>query len=65
MKLHDVPNGSKIRVIGGIHTPPASLNINSEDILYFGHLDGMYSYCEDMDGNVVHLVAGAEVEIVQ
>jgi len=30
---------------------------------YFDHLDGMYSYCLDIDGNLVHIAAFQEVEL--
>ena len=64
MKLYDVPRGTKIRVLGEANSPPFAPEINIGDELYFYHTDGMYSYCEDKDGNVVHLVAWAEVEII-
>lgn len=64
MKLHDVPPGTKIRVLDETKTPPASPEIEEQDILFFHHIDGMYSYCEDMEGNVVHLIAWADVEII-
>lgn len=31
------------------------------DVLFFDHIDGMYSYCLDMNNNVVHIQAWAEV----
>jgi len=65
MKLHQVPNNTEIRVIGDIKTPPASLPIKEEDIIFFSHIDGMYSHCNNSKGEVVHLVAWAEVEIVE
>lgn len=65
MKLYDVPRNSKIRVIGGIKTPPSSTQINEDDILEFSHVDGMYSYCKNSKGEVVHLVAWSEVEIIK
>ena len=64
MKLHHVPNGSKVRIISGAKAPPAHRGFVDGEVLQFSHIDGMYSYCEDSDGNVVHLVAWAEVEIV-
>jgi len=36
----------------------------NKEVLFFDHLDGMYSYCKDKNGNVVHLAAWTEVEIV-
>lgn len=31
----------------------------------FHHLDGMYSYCTDLHGNVFHPAAWTDVEIVE
>lgn len=50
MKLYDVPNNTLIKV--------------GETILKFHHLDGMYSFCTTEDGQVAHIFAGQEVEIV-
>lgn len=33
----------------------------TEAVYYFDHVDGMYSYCLDMFGEVVHLVAWMDV----
>jgi hypothetical protein len=64
MKLYEVPNNTKIRVLGDIKTPPSSKPINAEEILFFSHVDGMYSHCIDSKGKTVYLVVWAEVEIV-
>ncbi len=64
MKLYEIPRGSKIRVKSDIKVPPAAPAIEEEQILIFNNIDGMYSHCLDLKGNVVHLVAWAEVEIV-
>jgi hypothetical protein len=65
MELHKVPKGSKIRVIGDIKTPPSSHPIEVDDVLEFSHIDGMYSLCLNSEGEAVHLVAWAEVEIIE
>jgi hypothetical protein len=65
MQLYEVPNGSKIRVLGDIKTPPASTKIEVNDVLEFSHVDGMYSRCKNSEGQEVHLVAWAEVEIIK
>lgn len=36
-----------------------------ENILFFDHIDGIYSFCKDEEGNVVHLSAFTEVEIME
>lgn len=64
MELHKVPNNTRIRVIGEVKVPPSSPAINVGDELNFHHLDGMYSYCTTDEGQVVHLVAWADVEVV-
>lgn len=51
MKLYDVPRNTRIKV--------KDLELN------FHHIDGMYSYCETDDKEVVHLAAWTEVEIVE
>ena len=35
-----------------------------EEIYTFHHIDGMYSYCKDSAGNVVHLPAWSDIEVV-
>ncbi len=63
MKLYEVPRNSKIVVMDNIKTPPASIPIEEGDIFQFHRIDGMYSYCKNENGDVVHLVAWAEVEV--
>lgn len=55
MKMYMTPNRCHIRIIGD----------ESNQIFYFDHLDGLYSYCLDKDQNVVHLHCGTEVEVVR
>lgn len=65
VKLYDVPRNSKIRVIGDIKIPPGAPEIKEGDVLDFKHVDGMYSLCYNKDKQPVHLVAWAEVEVVE
>lgn len=65
MKLYEVPAGSKIRIIGEDKVPPGGKEAKAGVVYKFFNIDGMYSYCTDGNGNVVHLVAWAEVEIVE
>ena len=65
MKLHNVPKGSKIKVIEDIMTPPMALEIQINEELKFLHIDGMYSLCINNKGEYVHLGACTEVEIIQ
>ena len=50
MKLYNVPRNSTIVLKEGIE-------------LKFHHIDGMYSFCTDDDGNVYHIGASEEVEV--
>ena len=50
MKLYQVPCNTRIKLATG------------EEIL-FHHIDGMYSYCTNDQGQVVHIAAFTEVEI--
>jgi hypothetical protein len=74
MKLFDVPRNTRIKVCKQIasgrksHTsliPPAAPEIKEGEILDFYHIDGMYSLCRNMKGEIVHLKAWTEVEIIQ
>lgn len=66
MKLYQVPRKTNIRIIDkDPSTPIVSLPLFKDDVLFFDHLDGMYSYCKDELGNVVHLAGYTEVEIVK
>lgn len=52
MKLFNVPRNTRIKIVG------------EETELNFHHIDGAYSYCKDDEGNVWHIAAWTEVEIV-
>jgi hypothetical protein len=64
MELYNVPRKSRIRVLSDIKVPPGAPQIKAGDELNFRNIDGMYSYCTTDAGEVVHLVAWAEVEII-
>jgi hypothetical protein len=70
MKLHEVPNHTTIRVLAQENgdpprVPPAAPEIRVDDVLDFLHIDGMFSACYNSQEQLVHLVAWAEVEIVE
>lgn len=54
LKLFDLRRNTYIRVQG-----------NGDEILKFCHLDGMYSVCKDAEGNIIHLAAWTDVDVVQ
>lgn len=64
-KLYDVPRNTMIRVTDCEQVvPPDCKAIRQNDELLFRRIDGMYSYCVDNQGNVVHLAAWTEVEMI-
>ena len=64
MKLYEVSRQTKIRVVGGATIPPCAPKVGRGEVLDFYHIDGAYSYCKNSKGEVVHLSATTEVEIV-
>ena len=64
MKLYEVPNNTRVKILQAEVPPPGGLHIDVGQNVFFHHIDGMYSYCIDNKGNVVHLKAWTEVEIV-
>lgn len=64
MKLYEVPNKTWVRIAEPVRVPYRLPPLSANDLLFFDHLDGMYSYCLDLHSNVVHPAAWTEVEIV-
>lgn len=64
MKLYEVPRNTYIRLIDNVCIPPEHRKIEINEVLKFHHIDGIYSYCTDKDGNKVHPAAWTEVEVV-
>ena len=52
LELYMVHRKNYVRVVG------------TNDVLFFDHIDGMYSYCVDKHGNVCHIIATTKVEVV-
>ena len=65
MELYNVPRNSRIRVVVNDKVPPGAPGIEQGEELNFRSIDGMYSYCTRDNGEVVYLVAWAEVEIIE
>lgn len=65
MKLYKVPRNTRIRLIEDTKAPPDIGGYAEGTELNFHHIDGMYSYCKDDEGNVYHPAAWTEVEIVE
>ena len=65
MELHKAPARTWVRILGDNMNPPARTTTEIGDIIWFNHLDGMYSYCLTEQGDVVHLVAWTNVEVIE
>jgi hypothetical protein len=65
MELYNVPNNSRIKVVAEDKVPPGAPPVKEGEELNFRSIDGMYSYCTKDNGEVVHLVAWTEVEIIE
>lgn len=63
LKLYDIPNNTKIKILGEVKVPPGALNLEIGNIIDFKHINGMYSLCHK-DGVSCHLAGWTEVEIV-
>ena len=65
MKLYNVPKNTWVAPIGvNPIAPPDAKPVRLGGAVFFKHIDGMYSYCEDSNGDVVHLPAWQDVEII-
>jgi len=65
MELYKIPKGSTFRIVGDKESvPPGAPSVNESETYTLGNIDGMYSYCTDSKGNVVHVKAWQEVEVI-
>ena len=66
MKLYNVPKNTwVIPVYDDPTAPPGAAPVELGEKILFKHIDGMYSYCKNTEGKVVHLPAWQEVAIVE
>lgn len=65
MKLYECKPNTKVRLLEDASGPPSAPAFKAGEIINFGHIDGMYSYCHHLDyAQPVHLPAWTEVEYV-
>lgn len=55
MKLYELPRESYFTINGD----------ETKQMFFFKNIDGMYSYCLDMQNNVMHIAAWTEVEHIK
>lgn len=64
MKLYECPAKTWIKVLE--ENPMIPIDSSTPDkVVFFSHLDGMYSVCENGDGTMVHLAGWTEVELLE
>jgi hypothetical protein len=71
MELYNVPRQTHVRIVVEDKVPPCAKQVVTGEeqvvtgeVVFFDHIDGMYSFCRDKDGEIVHLAAWTEVEVV-
>ena len=63
-ELYNLKHGDKFKLTDtNLKMPVCSPEPDYGKLYWFGHIDGMYSYCKDGD-EVVHFAAWTEVEKV-
>lgn len=64
--LYELRKGDKFKIVDDdLKVPVAHDEVDLAAEYLFGHIDGMYSYCKDMTGNVVHFAAWTKVKKVE
>ncbi len=61
MKLYEAQRNRWVIPRNDAKAPPGARHIIAGEPVKFHHVDGMYSYCQDKQGNPVHLPAWCEV----
>lgn len=60
-KLYNVKPKTWVMPIEKTSVPPEAREVSIGEPIFFDHIDGMYSYCKDIYGKVVHLAAWQDV----
>jgi hypothetical protein len=70
VKLYNCPNRKWVIVKGSgsidtanIKILPATLPVEKEEEIFFDHVDGMYSFCLNKEGQICYIAAWTEVEV--
>lgn len=63
--LYELKKGDKFKIVDDeLKVPVAHDEVDLAAEYWFGHIDGMYSYCKDVSGNPIHLAAWTKVRKV-
>lgn len=64
-KLYELRKGDYFKITDEeLKVPVAHDEVDTDATYWFGHIDGMYSFCKDPDGKIVHFAAWTEVEVL-
>jgi hypothetical protein len=63
MKLYECPPQSWVRVLEDPKMSRMPGAVKKGDVIYFGQIDGMYSYCKNKAGKTIHPALWTEVEL--
>ena len=64
MELYNLKRGDHFRLLEEPQIPPVADEGKMDKVYRFDHVDGMYSYITDTEGNVYHFAAWTDVEVV-
>lgn len=63
--LYELKKGDTFKIVDDeLNVPVAHDEVDLTAEYWFGHIDGMYSFCKDPEGNVVHFAAWTKVRKV-
>ena len=63
--LYELRKGDKFKIVDdNLKVPVAHDAVDLAAEYLFGHIDGMYSFCKDIEGNIVHFAAWTKVKKV-
>ena len=64
INLFDCKRNTWVVPVEETTAPPAARKVEVGEPVKFHNIDGMYSYCTDLDGNIVHLPAWQKVRVL-
>ena len=63
--LYELRKGDKFKIVDDeLKVPVAHDEVDLASEYWFGHIDGMYSFCKDPNGTPVHFAAWTKVRKV-
>ena len=63
-KLYEVNSHKWVKLLEDAPGPPYHRSFTKGEEFYFHKVDGMYSFCKDVEGNIAHIPAWTLVEVL-